>query len=298
MSALLAWMMDVFGRTVSMETISLALEGLFTHHVSTLSSVAASKLAAQVGTTWLREGLLFEPTVPNTAEWNPLSILEMDFLGGSIDGVLPTLTGRGCYSYICPTAPHGVGRCYSPRCSRTLVKKSSPPPLPTTGKAADWASFWKLDLEYIRHLDKREVKRQNVIYEFIQGEEEYITDLTTLLNLFQKQIIASSSAGQVAIIPARRLDRFIHTVFGNVKPILEWQQKKLLTLLRERQAHQGPVVKGVGDIVLEWVRGCRQAYVDYAGAYPYADSAVREEKSTNTLFASWLEVVSFFFPLG
>src|ERR1700737_4485596 len=165
--------------------------------------------------------------------------------------------------------------------------------IPSMGKATDWASFWNLDLEYIRTLSKAEIKRQNVIFEFIQAEEEYINDLTTLLNLFQKQIIASSSNGQTAIIPARRLDPFIKKVFGNIKPILEWQQKKLLTPMKERQALQGPVVKGLGDLVLEWVRGCRLAYVDYAGAYPYADSAVREEKSTNALFASWLEVHLF-----
>jgi hypothetical protein len=281
-----------------METISLALEGLFTHHVSTLSTVAAGKLASQVGETWLREGVLFEPTIANTAEWNPLSTLEMEFMiGVSVSGVLPTLTGRGCYSTICPTAAPGLGRCYSPRCSRTLTKRSQTlPTLPTTSKASDWASFWSPDPEVLRTLDKREIKRQNVIFELIQGEEEYVADLGTLLNLFQKQIITSST-GQVPIIPKRRLDAVIKTVFGQVKPLLECQSKLLLMPLRERQAHQGPVVKGIGDIILEWARGCRLAYVDYAGAYPYADATVREEKVTNALFASWLEVLFFWWLL-
>ena len=279
-----------------METISLALQGLFTHHVSTLSIQMADKLAAQVGTTWLREGVLFEPTVANTALWNPLSTLEMGFTPIVLEGVLPTLTGNGCYSTRCATTPPGVGRCYSHLCSRTLVKKRSMAPAalpsPTTGKATDWTSFWNLDAEFLRTLEKREIKRQNVIFEFIQAEEEYVTDLNTMLS-FQRQLISGSSSGTpTPIIPNPRLDTITRTVFGNVKPILDWQTKKLMTPLRERQALQGPVVIGLGDIVLEWVRGCSLIYADYAGAYPQADILVREETSSNVLFASWLEVRS------
>lgn len=291
LSALRTWIQDTFGSAVSMETISLALQGLFTHHVSTLSTVQADKLAAQVGTTWLREGVLFEPTVANTAHWNPLSTLEMGFTPYNVEGVIPTLTGKGCYSTRCATAPPGVGRCYSHLCSRTLVKKSSlpPPSLPAVGKTSDWPSFWNLDEDFLRTTGKREVKRQNVIFEFIQSEEEYVTDLTTMLNLFQRSLIAGST-GPTPIIRQGRLDKFIQAVFGNIKPILDWQTKKLLTPLRERQAQQGPVVKGLGDIVLDWVRGCGLVYADYAGGYPYADSYVRDEASSNPLFATWLDV--------
>jgi hypothetical protein len=172
------------------------------------------------------------------------------------------------------------------------VKKSRlpPPTLPTSsGKATDWKSFWNLDDEFLKTCQKNEIKRQNVIFEFVQSEEEYVTDLNTMINLFQKQIIASASS-QIPIIPPRKLDKFVKVVFGNVRPILDWQVKKLLTPLRERQAQQGPVVKGLGDIILEWVRGCRLIYADYAGGYPFADNIVREETTTNPAFASWLEV--------
>ena len=297
LSALRNWIQDIFGNSVSMETISLALQGLFTHHVSTLSILQADKLAAQVGTTWIREGILFEPTIANTALWNPLSTLELGFTPKTLQGVLPTLTGKGCYSHTCATTPPGVGRCYSHLCSRTLVKKSmlpSPPAMPTspppTGKPADWASFWELDAEFLRAMEKREIKRQNVIFEFIQAEEEYVGDLNTMLN-FQKQLIASSST-PTPIVAKHKLDEFLNRVFGCVKPILEWQSKKLLVPLRERQATQGPVVRGVGDIVLEWVRGCSMIYADYAGGYPLADILVREEMAINPLFASWLDVLT------
>ena len=301
LSALRNWIQDIFGNSVSMETISLALQGLFTHKVSTLSILQADKLAAQVGTTWIREGILFEPTIANTAHWNPLSTLDFGFTPQTLQGVLPTLTGKGCYSHTCATTPPGVGRCYSHLCSRTLVKKSMLPPpppppssssAPTAGKSADWASFWELDAEFLRGMEKREIKRQNVILEFIQAEEEYVADLNTMLN-FQKQLI-SSSASATPIISKHKLDEFLGRVFGCIKPILEWQSKKLLVPLRERQATQGPVVRGVGDIVLEWVRGCSQIYADYAGGYPLADNLVREETATNPLFASWLEVEPLF----
>jgi hypothetical protein len=294
LSALRIWIQEIFGSSVSMETISLALQGLFTHHVSTLSIQMADKLAAQVGTTWLREGILFEPTVANTALWNPLSTLEMGFTPLMLEGVLPTLTGKGCYSTRCATTPPGVGRCYSHLCSRTIPKKSSMPPAalpsPTTNKATDWTSFWNLDAEFLRAVEKREIKRQNVIFEFIQAEEEYVADLYTMMG-FQRQLTSGSSSGiPTPIIPNPRLDTITRTVFGNVKPIWDWQNKKLLIPLRERQALQGPVIIGIGDIVLEWVRGCSLIYADYAGAYPQADILVREETSSNVLFASWLEV--------
>ena len=295
LSALRVWIQEIFGSSVSMETISLALQGLFTHHVSTLSVHHADKLAAQVGTTWVHEGILFEPTIANTALWNPLSTLELGFTPLTLEGVLPTLTGKGCYSRTCATTPPGVGRCYSHLCSRTLVKRPSlplSPTLPTSpGRTTDWTAFWHIDSEFLRTMEKREIKRQNIIFEFIQAEEEYISDLTTMLN-FQKQLIAGSSStgGTNPIISPARLDEFTKTVFGNVKPILDWQMKKLMTPLRERQALQGPVVRGVGDIVLEWVRGCGLIYEDYAGGYPSADILVREETISNPLFASWLEV--------
>jgi len=281
---------------VSMETISLALQGLFTHHVSTLSNHQADKLAAQVGTTWIREGVLFEPTIANTAHWNPLSTLELSFTRVTVEAVLPTLTGNGCYSPRCASIPPGVGRCYSHHCSRTLVVKSNLPPAPalptpTTsgGKASDWISFWNLDAEFLRTVESREVKRQQVIFEFIQGDEEYVQDLNTMLNVFQKQLLASANT-QNPIIAPPRIDGFIKTVFGCVQPILEWQTKALLIPLRERQAHQGPLVRGVGDIVLNWVRGCRNIYADYAGSYILADVLVREEQASNQAFAQWLEV--------
>jgi RhoGEF domain len=296
LSALRTWIQDVFGPNVSMETVTLALQGLFTHHVSTLSNQMAEKLASQVGTTWLREGVLFEPTIANTALWNPLSTLEFSLTPVQIEGVLPTLTGKGCYSTRCAITPPGVGRCYSHLCSRTLIKKSAlptEPNLPTpTGPTSDWVSFWNIDTEFTRSMEKREIKRQNVIFEFIQAEEEYVSDLTTMLNA-QKQLITASNT-QTPIIPSNRLDSFLRTVFGNVKPILDWQSKKLLIPLRERQAQQGPVVRGVGDVVLEWVRGCSSIYADYAGGYPSADLLVREETTTNPFFAQWLEVFYFF----
>jgi hypothetical protein len=221
----------------------------------------------------------------------------MGFTPFEVEGVLPTLTGKGCYSPSCAASP--PGRCYSHLCSRTLAKKSGLPPPPTTvpeKKAADWVSFWELDDAFLRTLDKREIKRQNVIYEFIQNEEEYVGDLNTMLNLFQKQVLAASST-PMPIVPSKRVDQFLKRVFGNVRPILEWQMKQLLGPLRERQAQQGPVIRGVGDIILDWAGGCREIYTDYAGGYPSADLLVREETAATPAFASWLEVHFLVFRL-
>jgi RhoGEF domain len=293
MSSLRNWVLDVLGPNVTMESVSHALRGLFTHHVSTLSTQQADKLAAQVGTTWVREGVLFEPTVANTALWNPLSTLEMSFTPQTWEGVIPTLTGHGCYSYTCPSAPPGLGRCYSHTCSRTLVKKnrmSQPAPASATAPGgSDWVSFWNLDNDFLRNLDKREIKRQNNILELIKGEEEYVGDLATMLN-FQKQL-ALVCAGPTPVLQPQRVDAFIQRVFGTVKPLLDWNGQVLMSPLRERQTGEGPVIPGVGDIVLKWVRGCSKVYADYSGGYPFADNMVREEESSNPIFKGWLEVL-------
>jgi len=67
--------------------------------------------------------------------------------------------------------------------------------------------------------------------------------------------------------------------------------------LKERQTGEGPVIPGVGDIVLKWVRGCSQGYADYAGGYPIANNMVREEEASNPLFKAWLEVKTPFSSL-
>lgn len=158
------------------------------------------------------------------------------------------------------------------------------------GRIGNWTSFWpQIDSEFLRTIGKREEKRQQVIFEFIQDEEEYAQNLNIILNLFRDQLVASANTATPIINPDR-LDLFVKTVFGCVPPILEWQTKALLMPLRERLVDQGPLIRGVGDIVQNWVQGCREIYADYAGNFILADLLVREEQAANPVFAQWLEV--------
>ena len=182
-----------------------------------------------------------------------------------------------------------------PEIDRVLVRfkqrqwNSSP-----DGLFPDWAAFWNLDKTFLETLDKLEVKRQCEIHEFIQQEAQYVEDLNTIFDVFKTQLVEASSTSS-PIISSDIEEAFLRDVFGNIKPILYWHTDTLLIPLRERQAHQGPIIRTWGDIVIVWVRGCRSIYTDYVAGYPISDSLVREQISTNSSFSSWLETV---YPLS
>jgi len=133
-----------------------------------------------------------------------------------------------------------------------------------------------------------------MIFELIQTEEEYISDLNTLLNACN-QLVASSHLNIISpVIRPVTLDDFSDRIFGSIKPILDWETTRLLIPLREKQAQQGPWITNIGDIVLTWTQGCSTIYCHWAGEYLPASSLLSEEAASNIRFERWLDVHIFF----
>jgi hypothetical protein len=63
----------------------------------------------------------------------------------------------------------------------------------------------------------------------------------------------------------------------------------LLPQIKYRQQEQGPWIVGFSDIFREWIRKARQAYIDYAASFPYANFLVRQEADRNMLFRAFLD---------
>jgi hypothetical protein len=177
------------------------------------------------------------------------------------------------------------GRCYSYHCQRTLKKLD----LQQAGapRSDDWATFYKLKKTDIEGISPKEVERQNILHEIVQGEDNYMKNLDVLRNLYRDRLLAA----QPPIIPPKKVNKFIRDVFGKIDAVRTANAEHLLPQMKYRQQEQGPWVTGFSDIFREWIRKAKQAYIEYAAAFPYASFLVRQEADKNLLFRNFLDEV-------
>lgn len=260
-----------------------ALANLFTHKVPTLNWIRAERVAESALHSITSQGFI-ELSEVNSSLVN----LHLD---KEASGVIPLLTGDGCYSRKCHTGNVETDgligrRCYSSRCSRTLAAKDDKINLTTVEMNADWAAHYNLDDEIVSELEARETKRQFAIHELIVGEEWYVRDLRTLVDVYGKPLAALNPP----II--RNQAKFCSDAFDPIPPLIECHSNDLLSELKVRQKQSGPFIDGIADIILGWTKNARKAYVTYADKYPLAARTLSYEKETNAAFASWLEKAS------
>lgn len=214
-------------------------------------------------------------------------------------GVFPSV--GGCYSPACQLGTR-AGQCYSPSCPNregplTLGGQVTAPSLnrsnsvtaesvissSTASSDRTWSG--SVSKELLEKLPNREIKRQEIIYETIYTEEDYINDLDLLETLFVKSLRAGG------IIPNSRLESFITTVFQNIDDIRKFNEQ-MYEKLMIRQREQSPVITNIGDVFLDAARQFGQAYVSYNALFPFADARIKEEKARNPDFARFLDKCS------
>ncbi|KAJ3359370.1 Rho guanine nucleotide exchange factor 4, partial [Kappamyces sp. JEL0680] len=125
----------------------------------------------------------------------------------------------------------------------TSVKKG--PSQRAPGQRWLWSDFMGGPEEVAKlSLSKQEIKRQEVIYEIIATEADYIQDLETILELYIRPLQKSKLI--------RPKDMAI--IFSNIEQVLPVNQE----LLRELEKKQtiNPVIESLGDIVIR-VRVCK-----------------------------------------
>ncbi|PVH93370.1 hypothetical protein DM02DRAFT_662044 [Periconia macrospinosa] len=253
--------------------IQEGLVALFTHKVPTMNIADAETLASRVVAEMYKAG-----TLVHEEEW-------LKFSAQTMTGVIYQLTGAGCYS---PKlhVHSSPGRCYAHHCQRTLKKID----LMTTSAAPqsdDWATFHKLKKEDLDGVSQKEIDRQNILHEIVQGEVKYMQRLDVLRHLYRDRLLAA----QPPIVPPKKLDKFIRDVFSKVDAVKKANEDHLLPQMKYRQQEQGPWIVGFSDIFREWIRKAKQAYIEYSSAFPYATFLMRQEKEKNMLFKTFLDNV-------
>ena len=87
----------------------------------------------------------------------------------------------------------------------------------------------------VAELDKREARRQYAIHELIVGEEGYVRDLNTLLNVYGDSLKRTSPPIM------KKQSEFWETAFGTIKAIVECNTQHLLSPFKYRQKSSGPI---------------------------------------------------------
>lgn len=273
LSSIISWlkMMTEGEQDLREGPVAEGLVALFTHKVPTMNIADAETLSSRVVAEMYKAG-----TLVHEEEW-------LKFSSETMTGVIYQLTGAGCYTpmlhnYSTP------GRCYSHHCQRTL-KKLDLQSQAGAPQSDDWATFYKLKKEDVEGVNKKEVERQNILHEIVQGEDNYMERLDVLRNLYRDRL----TSAQPPVIPPKKLNKFIKDVFGKIDAVKKANEDHLLPQMKYRQQEQGPWVVGFSDIFREWIRKAKQAYIEYAAAFPYASFLVRQEADKNMLFRTFLD---------
>ena len=278
LSALLDWLQLITGaEQVDLREMEIkeALTALFTSKVPTMNIADAEGLAANVAGNMFVAGALVR-----TEEWVRL------VPGAQMSGVVFQLTGTGCYA---PTIHDHLidGRCYAHHCQRTLKKVNLSTYQPVRN-GDSWAEFYGLKKEDLEGKDRKELDRQNNLYEIVISEDLYMQHLDVVRILYRDGLAKS----EPSIISPKRRERFLKDVFGRIDAVKIANEEHLLPQLKYRQQEQGPWVVGFSDLFRQWIRKAKGAYIAYASEFPRANFAVRQEIDRNLQFREFIEKAS------
>ena len=199
-----------------------------------------------------------------------------------VNGVFTLLAE--CYS---PTCTRNR-LCYSISCPKRLEQQARLNLKPNGGlkrnismaiddddeEKSSWTS--SVPEELWSSLTKREIKRQEAIYEVYSTEKKFVKSLEILRDTFMKKLAETN------IIPADIRKNFIKHVFAHVNDIYS-VNRRLLDALSERQK-ASPIVDGIGDILLRFVPFF-EPFVMYVASRPYAKYLIETQRSVNPYFA-------------
>ncbi|KAH1594398.1 hypothetical protein KXX34_002152 [Aspergillus fumigatus] len=211
-----------------------------------------------------------------------------------VNGVFTLLTE--CYSPTCTRD----SLCYSIACPRRLEQQARlnlkpQPGLRTSASKAslhgdddnDNQKLWinMVPKEVSDSIDDREKKRQEIIFEIMYTERDFVKDLEYLRDFWMRPLRAAGNANQ-SPIPEHRREKFIRTVFGNCLEVLK-VNGALCEALNSRQK-ESPVVKTVGDIFLQHIPNF-DPFIKYGANQLYGKYEFEKEKASNPAFARFVE---------
>ncbi|KAF9928346.1 RHO1 GDP-GTP exchange protein 2 [Linnemannia zychae] len=204
----------------------------------------------------------------------------------AVNGVFTLLTD--CYSPTCTRDK----LCYSIACPRRLEQQSRLNLTPngglkrvlsrSTSKEKKDQRLWitSVPKDVSDSVSAEEKKRQEVIYELIYTERDFVNDLKYLKDKWITPI------QNMDLLPENRRESFIDKVFYNINDVYNVNSKLGDALLKRQQAYS--VVPEIGDIFLEHVKNFAP-FVLYGANQIEAKYEFEHEKSTNSSFSRFVE---------
>ncbi|KAE8350167.1 putative Rho guanyl nucleotide exchange factor [Aspergillus coremiiformis] len=212
-----------------------------------------------------------------------------------VNGVFTLLTE--CYSPTCTRD----SLCYSIACPRRLEQQARLNLKPEPGLRSsaskgslhgddddnDNQKLWinMVPKEVSDGIDDREKKRQEIIFEIMYTERDFVKDLEYLRDFWMRPLRSAGNTN-VSPIPEHRREKFIRTVFGNCLEVLK-VNGGLAEALNARQK-ESQVVKTVGDIFLQHVPRF-DPFIKYGANQLYGKYEFEKEKASNPAFARFVE---------
>lgn len=196
-----------------------------------------------------------------------------------------------CYSYGCPRSQQSKQVADDVRSSIVEDPSAAKGTKAVTGashNAIAWSDTVPADL--LKSLSKDEIKRQNAILELIQKEEEFLSDLELLENLFLNRLLRSPAVTEKQSIlhdESQRED-FIREVFSNHIELTN-VIRMLVEKLHIRQREDGPVIRHIGDIYLDAALEWGSAFETNMTSFPIAKHRLQRESSRIPQLANFLE---------
>ena len=215
-----------------------------------------------------------------------------------VNGVFTLLTE--CYSPTCTRD----NLCYSIACPRRLEQQArlnlKPQPVLRSSaskgslKADDDDDNQKLWINMVPRevsdaIDDREKKRQEIIFEIMYTERDFVKDLEYLRDFWMRPLRSGNTTSanhHASPIPEHRREKFIRTVFGNCLEVLKVNSGLCEALnVRQKESH---VVETVGDIFLQHAPRF-DPFIRYGANQLYGRYEFEKEKASNPTFARFVE---------
>ena len=183
-----------------------------------------------------------------------------------------------CYSIACPRRLEQQARINN-MSQQAIARSTSADTLAEAGAPGElWSEF--VSREIYDSVPVRERKRQEVIFEVIATERQYVADMEYLRDYWIRPLSTQN------LIPESRRAALVQTIFGNVLEILSINHR-LAEMLVRKQRRQ-PVVECVGDVFLDMV-SYFEPYIKYGSNQLFGKVEFEREKSINPFFARFVE---------
>lgn len=210
-----------------------------------------------------------------------------------VNGVFTLLSE--CYSPTCTRDQ----LCYSISCPRRLEQqarlnlKLQPGLRPSASKGSlkdsddDSQKLWinMVPKEVAEQVSDKEKKRQEIIFEIMYTERDFVKDLEYLRDFWMRPLRNGTGTGP-SPIPEHRRERFIRVVFGNILEVLAVNSRLSEALnARQKESH---VVKAIGDIFLQYVPKF-EPFIKYGANQLYGKNEFEKEKRHNPMFAKFVD---------